>query len=397
LSARRRVVVDATAWSNRRGEGRYLRGLLPELISGRPDLAFAALIEDSDRPDAVQSIGAGAELVGIHRNARPGRRLSAGRRRRPGDLAALALATRRQAPDAVLQQSLVGWFPTPGTRQVVGVHDLKPGGSLGAEIYPSRLDGVLAAAKQRAGLRAAAAIYVPSATTRDALAARLDRAPPPIAPPAIGAEFRRRSAEEVSAARRLVGLKESEPYLVCACGLNRHKDPGLIIDALALAAGRRRRVPSLVLVGALTGAYGSIGAELRERSARADLARAVMMPGYLSDAVLAALYTGCDAVVSASRFEGYGLTPVEAAACGARTVLSRIPAHLETSRERAEFFEPGDAAGLLAALDRSMEHPAPEPPLSAVYSWEPAAAVVSACLDSILAGASSNRRSASRT
>lgn len=389
--------MDATTWSNRRGEGRYLRGVLPELISRRKDLAFAALIEDSDRPDAVATIGAGAELVGIDGRARPGRRLVAGRRRRPAEVAALALATRRQAPDAVLQQSLVGWFPTPGAQQVVGVHDLKPRGSLGAEIYPSRLDGFAASVKQRVGLRAAGAIYVPSATTGHAVAARLGCSPPPIAPPAIGAEFRRRPAEEVAAVRGLVGLEESEPYLVCASGLNRHKDPGLIIDAMALAAARRRRVPRLVLVGAWTGAYGSIGAELRERSTRAEVSRGVLMPGYLDDAVLAALYTGCDALVSASRFEGYGLTPVEAAACGARTVLSRIPAHLETSRERAEFFEPGDAASLLAALDRGAERTAPEPPPSDSYSWEPAAAVVSACLDSILAGASRSRRSDSRT
>jgi glycosyltransferase involved in cell wall biosynthesis len=397
LSGRRRVVVDATAWGNPRGEGRYLRGLLPELVGGRPDLAFAVLIEDRDRAAAAGALGAGVELSGIDGRARPGRRLAAGRRRRPADLAALALATRRLAPDVVLQQSLVGWFPTPGVPQVIGVHDLKPGGSLGAEIYPSRLDGLLAAAKQRVGLRGAGSLYAPSRTTQDALVARLGCPPPPLAPPAVGAEFRPRAEEEVAAARRLAGLGESERYLLCASGLNRHKDPGLIVEALALAARRGRPPPHLVLVGAWKGAYGSIGAELRDRSARAGIAGAVLMPGYLPDPVLAALYTSCAALVSASRFEGYGLTAVEAAACGARTVLSRIPAHLETSRDRAEFFAPGDAEGLVAALDRSAERAAPEPPPPAAYSWEPAAAAVSGCLDSVLAGASSRRRSAPRT
>lgn len=391
-----RVVVDGTAWSNPRGEGRYLRGLLPALVEAAPDLDFVVLVEASDGDAVAAALDGRVELATLDGRSRPGARLAAGERRSVADLAALATVTRRLSARAVLQPSLVGWFPTPGLPQVLGVHDLKPRGGIGREIVPGRLDNLLNAAKQRAGLRSARALYTPSITTSEALRGRCGASPlPSVAPPAIGSEFHPRSDAEIAAARRAVGLAAREPYVVCASGLNRHKDPGLIVDALALAAERGDRPRRLVLAGLQAGAYGSIGAELRRRSERVAPGL-VLMPGYVPDPMLAALYCGAEAAVSASRFEGYGLTAVEAAACGARTVLSRIPAHLETSDGRADFFEPGDAAGLLDALTRSAAA-SPPPPAAPAYSWEPAAAAVSACLESVLSAASSSRRSPSRT
>lgn len=392
-----RVLVDGTAWSNPRGEGRYLRGLLPALVEAAPDLDFVVLVEGPEGDSVAAALEGRVELAPLDGRSRPGARLAAGERRSVADLATLATVTRRLSPRAVLQPSLVGWFPTPGVPQLVGVHDLKPRGGIGREIVPGRLDNLLSAAKQRAGLRSARALYTPSVTTLEALRGRCGAQPlPSLAPPAIGSEFHPRSDAEIAAARRAVGLAASEPYVVCASGLNRHKEPGLIVDALALAAERGDRSRRLVLAGPPAGAYGSIGAELRRRSERVAPGL-VLMPGYVPDPVLAALYCGAEAAVSASRFEGYGLTAVEAAACGARTVLSRIPAHLETSDGRADFFEPGDAAGLLDALARSAASPPPPPPVAAAYSWEPAAAAVSACLESVLSAASSSGRSRSRT
>lgn len=389
-----RLLVDATAWSNRRGEGRYLRGLLPELLGASVGLETFVLVEESDRALLQGALGGRAEPIGL--SARPGSKLASGRRRTPLDLAVQSAAARRLRARVVLQPTLVGWFPTPGIPQVVGVHDIKPGGDLGREIMPGRLDHLLGSAKQRAGMRTARALFVPSVTTQEALAARLGGAVPRVAPPAIDAEFRSRSEPEVAAARHGVGLGPDEPYLVCASGLNRHKDPGLLIDALALGRSEGRRMPRLVLVGARRGAYGSIGDAIQRRAVDAGLGDAVLMPGHLPDPTLAALYSDAVAVVSASRFEGYGLTAVEAAACGAPLVLSRIPAHLETSGRWARFFEPGDAAGLLAALHRA-DRCAPDPPPPDAYSWAPAAEAVLACVYSVAAGPRSSHRSSAQT
>jgi glycosyltransferase involved in cell wall biosynthesis len=51
--------------------------------------------------------------------------------------------------------------------------------------------------------------------------------------------------------------------------------------------------------------------------------------GYVADEELAWLYGNCRAYVNMSRYEGFGLTPLEAATHGAPVVASAIPAHHE--------------------------------------------------------------------
>ena len=80
------------------------------------------------------------------------------------------------------------------------------------------------------------------------------------------------------------------------------------------------------------------------------LERAVLLPGFVEDAPLAALYSGASAVVIPSLAEGFGLPAVEGAACGAPMVLSDLPAHRETLDGAAAFFDPTDAAALAIAL-----------------------------------------------
>jgi glycosyltransferase involved in cell wall biosynthesis len=52
--------------------------------------------------------------------------------------------------------------------------------------------------------------------------------------------------------------------------------------------------------------------------------------GYLADEDLCALYSSCRAFVYPSLYEGFGLPPLEAMACGAPVITSQIPAIKET-------------------------------------------------------------------
>ena len=91
---------------------------------------------------------------------------------------------------------------------------------------------------------------------------------------------------------------------------------------------------------------------LRERIQQLGLEERVRLPGFVSDDVLACLYTGALAMVSPSPVEGFGLPAVEAAACGAPTVLSDIPAHRETLGDAGLRFDPQSAEQLTAQLAR---------------------------------------------
>ncbi len=74
--------------------------------------------------------------------------------------------------------------------------------------------------------------------------------------------------------------------------------------------------------------------------------------GHVPDADLPGLYGAATVVGYASRYEGFGLPPIEAMACGAAVVSTPVPAVVEVAGDGAATFVPGDAEGLTVILDR---------------------------------------------
>jgi glycosyltransferase involved in cell wall biosynthesis len=68
--------------------------------------------------------------------------------------------------------------------------------------------------------------------------------------------------------------------------------------------------------------------------------------GYVPAEDLPALYGAATLVGYASVYEGFGLPPVEAMACGAAVVTTRVPAVVEVVGDAAATFRPGDVNGL---------------------------------------------------
>jgi len=74
--------------------------------------------------------------------------------------------------------------------------------------------------------------------------------------------------------------------------------------------------------------------------------------GYVPRHRLAALYGAAAVVGYPSRYEGFGLPPLEAMACGAPVVAYDIPPLRETLGDAAELVAPGDRHALAGALRR---------------------------------------------
>ncbi len=109
-----------------------------------------------------------------------------------------------------------------------------------------------------------------------------------------------------------------ERYLVFVGALEPRKDIATLLAAVAALRRERPSTPPLVLVGP----EGWGPALDKARLTRAD----VRMLGYLDAADLQPVLAGADALCYPTRYEGFGLPPLEALAAGIPVVASDVPA-----------------------------------------------------------------------
>jgi len=227
--------------------------------------------------------------------------------------------------------------------------------------------GVRQALRQLAVQRAARVIVPTEALAHEALARlgveseRID-----VIREAPAACMYPRDARQVAAVRARYALPER--YLLWVGGL-RHPDPDKRIDKLAATP---RELP-LVLVG--------------QTSPWAHELPGVILTGHVCDDDLAALYTGAHALVIASEGEGFGLSAVEALACGAPVVACEGPALREVLDGRVTFVPACDTRALIAAAE-TIER---KPPAAPSWTWHDAARATWSTYERALADGAATR------
>jgi glycosyltransferase involved in cell wall biosynthesis len=109
----------------------------------------------------------------------------------------------------------------------------------------------------------------------------------------------------------------------------------------------------LVLAGKPDPYYPEIKEQVLAIKHKDDL----VMPGRVTDEELYWLYNGADAFVLPSLIEGFGLPPLEAAACGTPSILSDIPALREIMGQGAEYFDPENVDNMTDVLYNLLTNP----------------------------------------
>jgi glycosyltransferase involved in cell wall biosynthesis len=129
-------------------------------------------------------------------------------------------------------------------------------------------------------------------------------------------------------------------YLLCVGNRKRHKNMILAVEVLARL---REEFPDLLLrvVGADDPAWESVAARIAELG----LDGAVVTESGVSDARLAEVYLGSAMLLFPSLYEGFGLPPLEAMACGAPVVASTRASVPEVVGEAALLRDPDDLEG----------------------------------------------------
>jgi glycosyltransferase involved in cell wall biosynthesis len=167
-------------------------------------------------------------------------------------------------------------------------------------------------------------------------------------------------------------------YIFYAGNFRRHKN----LDRL-FAAFRDLRNPELRLL--LT---GDPDAAILRTVERHGVAGRTAFVGRVSDGVLARLYRGAEVVVQPSLGEGFGLTALEAMACGAPVVASRAGALPEVVGCAAGLVDPLDAGDIRRGIERVLAEPALRASMARAglerakaFAWDSVAARVRAVLE----------------
>jgi glycosyltransferase involved in cell wall biosynthesis len=149
------------------------------------------------------------------------------------------------------------------------------------------------------------------------------------------------------------GRRSTTPSFLYVGRLKRYKGVGFAIRALALA---RRQRPDLRLDIAGIGDYR---AELEQLAASLELQKAVVFHGFVSEERKIDLMRGAWANVFPSPKEGWGITVIEAAACGTPSLASDSPGLRDSVRHGdTGFLVPhGDVQGLAARMIELADSP----------------------------------------
>jgi len=130
------------------------------------------------------------------------------------------------------------------------------------------------------------------------------------------------------------------PYIISVGVLQPRKNFPLLVEAFARAVYSVGLPHRLVISGKRGWGYDEIAIQI----ARLRLADRVLVTDYVEDADLPPLYSAAEMMAFPSLYEGFGLPPLEAMACGAATLVSDAPAMPEVVGNGALVLPVMDAA-----------------------------------------------------
>jgi glycosyltransferase involved in cell wall biosynthesis len=141
-----------------------------------------------------------------------------------------------------------------------------------------------------------------------------------------------------------------EDYVVAVGTLEPRKNLRVLLDAYRLASARGTDLPPLVLVGA----HG--WGDALDTSGVAE--RRLVRTGHLPLPALQQVVAGARLLAFPSRYEGFGLPPVEAFAAGTPVLAADLAVTREVLSDQAQFADPNSSEAMLEGLVRSLEAPA---------------------------------------
>lgn len=356
MLALNRVVLDArTATDHFPGIGRYVANLacaLAEIAPPGPALLYdPTTLPDRSCSSAFARLPCAASPFGLAQQWRVPRAL-------------------RRA-NARLYHSTYYLMPyLPGMPTVLTVYDLIP---LRYPRYFSVAQRLIFLAAHRLALRTAHVVLAISEATRTDLVRAFGIATDKVTvtPLAAADHFRPQPAPVIDALRRQVGLPDR--YILYVGSNKPHKNLARLVEAFA----RARQLPRCTSLHlAIAGRWDARYPEARIKARQLGVAEHIVFLPDVADDALPALYSGAEAFVFPSEYEGFGLPVLEAMACGAPVICANRSSLPEVVGDAARLVDPHDVVGLAVAIGELTSDPEEQADLrarglaqAARFSW----------------------------
>jgi len=329
-----RIAFDATALPPAlSGAGNYivqLAGALSRLRTG-DRLVVIAKQSDAWRFDGWQDV----ELVTVPIRTRPGRLA--------WEQIGLPRLLRRIEADLLHSPHYtMPLIDVPATR-VVTFHDMT------FFLYPEhhlRAKTVFFRRMIRAAAARACHLIADSDSTRHDAIRLLHLAPSSISTVHLGVDRRFTPVTDevqLDAVCRRYGI--THPFALSVSTIEPRKN--LVTAIRAVARARRDGTPWTL---AVAGAAGWRTGPVQDELARSGVAAGVKFLGFVANDDLPALYSAADAFLYPSLYEGFGLPPLEAMACGAPVIVSNRSSMPEIVGDAGVLHDPEDDAAVAAAM-----------------------------------------------
>lgn len=351
-----RIAIDAHMVGEREtGNETYILNLLRGLASVPSEDRYQVLTPRPDELRAMLTLPERFELVRIW-PSQPLLRIPF----------AMPRAVHRHRSD-ILHATYVA-PPAPGCATVVTVHDLS------FVVYPQAVPWrtrLILTPLVPLSVRRASRVIAISEHTRADLIRRYRLAPEKVA--VIHLAPSRAFGPLPGASQQALPEGVSDPFILAVGSLERRKNLLRLIDAFASLVSESDFRGKLVLVARQQPAVQQLVRAL----GRHGLDDRVVFTGYVSEAVLNLLYNRASLFVYPSLYEGFGLPPIEAMACGCPVVAGSASALPETLGDAAVLVDTTSTSALAGAMRSVLERGDLRRDLrekglrrAASYSWE---------------------------
>ena len=137
-------------------------------------------------------------------------------------------------------------------------------------------------------------------------------------------------------------------YFLYLGTLEPRKNIPRLIEAYALLQKKLGKVPLLVLAGRKGWLYESIFERVKELGLEKD----VIFAGYVSNEDTPPLMAGAKAFLFPSLYEGFGMPPLEAMACGTPVIVANTASLPEVVGDSGLYVDPFDIESMVEAMER---------------------------------------------